>query len=61
MRICATLLTALSALAPLTAQEVGSEAAELKWIKTFHFDGMPKKQLSELRGSVVLLEFWGTH
>lgn len=51
--------TLLAATAP--AQKVGEEAPDLTWTKTFVFGEVPNKKLSELRGSVVLLEFWGTH
>ena len=61
MRTRAITLTALAALAPLAAQEVGTEAADITWRSTHNFGDMPAKKLSELRGSVVLLEFWGTH
>jgi hypothetical protein len=55
-----TAVTMTLALASLGAQDVGADAPELMWAKTWGFDDMPEKQLSELRGTVVLLEFWGT-
>jgi peroxiredoxin len=46
-----------SLLAPLPAQKVGADAPELEWTKTWNFGDIADKKLSELRGSVVLLEF----
>jgi peroxiredoxin len=46
-----------SLLAPLTAQKVGAEIPELEWTKTWNFGDIADKKLSDLRGSVVLLEF----
>ena len=60
MRSRTLTLTLSLTLAPLGAQEVGSEAPEMQFAKTFGFDGMTQTSLSQLRGSVVLLEFWGT-
>ncbi|MEZ6037329.1 MAG: hypothetical protein R3F29_07600 [Planctomycetota bacterium] len=54
---CALALLATAAI----AQKPGEMAPEVPWHKTWNWSGMPEKQLSELRGSVVLLEFWGTH
>ncbi|MBP8300836.1 MAG: hypothetical protein KA020_10750 [Planctomycetes bacterium] len=45
----------------LPAQAVGTEAPDIAWSKTFVFGDIPNQKLSDLRGSVVLLEFWGTH
>jgi thiol-disulfide isomerase/thioredoxin len=47
-------------LAPAAAQAVGEQAPDVEWQKTFNFDTAPATKLSELRGSVVLLEFWAT-
>ncbi len=59
---CQTPLAGLVfAIAPLAAQDVGSPAPDVEWPRTWHFDGMPDKKLSELKGSVVLLEFWATY
>lgn len=60
MRRRATTLSLLLALAPLAAQDLGADAPEIEWSKTFHFEGMPTAKLTELRGSVVLLAFWAT-
>lgn len=60
MRRRATILSLLLALAPLAAQDLGADAPEIEWAKTFHFEGMPTAKLTELRGSVVLLAFWAT-
>jgi thiol-disulfide isomerase/thioredoxin len=46
--------------APVAAQTVGELAPDVEWQKTFNFDSAPATKLSELRGSVVLLEFWAT-
>jgi len=43
------------------AQKVGAEAPEITWLTTLHFDGVKNQKLSELRGSVVLLEFFERH
>jgi len=56
---CVAVLSLLTAVG--TAQSVGSEAPEITWDETFQFGDAPAKKLSELRGSVVLLEFWGSH
>ena len=47
-------------IAPLAAQKVGADAPELVWKATHNFGDIPAKTLSELRGSVVLLEFIST-
>lgn len=47
--------------APLSAQKPGQDAPEITWDRTWLFGDIPAKKLSDLRGSVVLLEFWGTH
>lgn len=47
--------------APLAAQKAGDTAPEITWITTYLFGDIPAKKLSDLRGSVVLMEFWGTH
>jgi thiol-disulfide isomerase/thioredoxin len=50
----------LSACVPVFAQEVGQQAPEIQWATTIQFDTAPAGKLSDLRGSVVLLEFWAT-
>lgn len=55
MRPC--LLVLAFAASPLLAQKIGEEAPELTWTATHNFGDIPAKKLSELRGSVVLLEF----
>lgn len=45
----------------LTAQQVGEVAPEIEWRETVGFADIPSQKLSQLRGSAVLLEFWGTH
>ena len=57
----APILVALTLAAAAAAQKVGAEAPDITWTKTFVFGDVPSQKLSELRGSVVLLEFWGTH
>ena len=58
----ASILAACTLLAvPAAAQKVGELAPDIAWTKTFVFGDIPRHKLSELRGSAVLLEFWGTH
>lgn len=47
----------LCLLAALPAQKVGEPAPEIIWTATHNFGEIANKSLSELRGSVVLLEF----
>lgn len=47
----------LCLLAALPAQKVGEPAPEITWTATHNFGEIANKKLSELRGSVVLLEF----
>jgi len=55
------LITALvSSFVAVSAQEVGQPAPEVQWRSTINFGAAPSGKLSDLRGSVVLLEFWGT-
>lgn len=55
-------LSALVLAATLTAQvEVGGDAPEFEFDSRFNFGDMQAQKLSQLRGSAVLLEFWGTH
>jgi hypothetical protein len=61
MRRCLPLLVLAFASVPAPGQQVGSDAPDIAWQKTFGFGAVPAQKLSELRGSVVLLEFWGTH
>lgn len=50
----------LFACVPISAQEVGQPAPDVQWGTTINFDTAPSGKLSDLRGSVVLLEFWAT-
>ncbi|MCB9879351.1 MAG: TlpA family protein disulfide reductase [Planctomycetes bacterium] len=60
MRTTPLLLT-LSLALPLVAQEVGAPAPDIDWAQTRGFEGIPDQKLSQLRGSVVMLEFWLTY
>lgn len=42
---------------PLLAQKIGEPAPDLTWTAAHNFGDIPSKSLSELRGSVVLLDF----
>lgn len=57
---CPVLFVCASLALPLAAQKVGEMAPELNWNATYNFGDIPAKKLSELRGSVVLLEFIST-
>lgn len=60
-RIAPILLYGLGLLAaPLAAQKAGDIAPDITWDATYVFGDIQAKKLSDLRGSVVLLEFWGT-
>lgn len=48
-------------LGAITAQTVGSLAPELVFDHRFHFGEIEARKLSDLRGSVALIEFWGSH
>lgn len=61
MRVPFGLLLATNLVAMLPAQKVGKPAAEITFLETFHFDGFADEKLSDLRGSAVLIEFWGDH
>lgn len=54
-------LAALLLVAALPAQKEGSEAPDFTFASAWNFGEFPAAKLSELRGSVVLLEFWGTY
>ena len=58
-----TLALALFALAPpcLLAQKIGAEAPDIRWERNFGFGDIDNQTLSELRGSVIVLEFWTTY
>jgi hypothetical protein len=56
----AWLLPALLTIAA-PAQEAGQPAPDIEWRATFNFGQIKNQRLSQLRGSAVLLEFWGTH
>lgn len=43
------------------AQTDGQPAPEIPFVNTFNFEGIKNQRLSDLQGSVVLIEFWGTH
>lgn len=59
---CLAPLTAVCALlATAVAQTVGTTAPELVFDHRHHFGAIEAKRLGELRGSVVLVEFWGSH
>ena len=53
-------LALVSLLTPASAQAAGTEAADVTWQHTLNFGAAPSTRLAELRGSVVLLEFWAT-
>jgi thiol-disulfide isomerase/thioredoxin len=48
-------------LGAITAQTVGRLAPDLVFDHRYHFGEIEAKRLGELRGSVVLVEFWGSH
>jgi thiol-disulfide isomerase/thioredoxin len=60
-RLAATLLTACSLLPSVAAQTVGTTAPELVFDHRFHFGELEAHKLGDLRGSAVLVEFWGSH
>lgn len=53
------LLAALAA--GLPAQKVGQDAPDIEFRTTLNFGEIKNQTLWQLRGSAVLLEFWGTH
>ncbi|MFY9345737.1 MAG: TlpA disulfide reductase family protein [Planctomycetota bacterium] len=53
-------LVLVAALGPLAAQKVGEDAPDIVWSRTFGFGDIAAGKLSDLRGSVVLLEFFET-
>lgn len=61
MRTVFLIAAAITIAATATAQAIGSVAPDITWTGTFEFGDIQKQKLSDLRGSVVLLEFWGTH
>lgn len=61
MRMLASPIALALCLAPLSAQKLAELAPEIEWQQTFMFGDVTAQKLSDLRGSVVLLEFWGTH
>jgi hypothetical protein len=61
MRMLASSITLALCLTPLAAQKLGDLAPEIVWQQTFVFGDVPAQKLSDLRGSVVMLEFLGTH
>lgn len=54
-------LAAGSLLLPVTAQTPGTTAPELVFAHRYHFGEIEAQRLVDLRGSVVLVEFWGSH
>lgn len=61
MRSLAILFSLLTPTAPAAAQKLGAEAPDIQWERTFAFGDVPNQQLSELKGSVIVLEFWTTY
>ncbi len=61
MRTVFLIAAAITIAATAPAQAIGSAAPDIAWSGTFEFGDIQKQKLSDLRGSVVLLEFWGTH
>lgn len=55
-----TFLAVSLLLGTTAAQTVGSVAPDLVFHHRYHFGEIEAKKLSELRGSVVLVEFWAT-
>lgn len=47
--------------APLLAQKVGSPAPDITWERTYVFGDIPNQRLSDLKGSVIVLEFWTSY
>jgi hypothetical protein len=56
-RLARSLFVCAIATLPLFAQKIGEPAPELTWTATHNFGDIPNRKLSELRGSVVLLDF----
>jgi hypothetical protein len=56
-RLRSALFACAVATLPLPAQKIGEPAPELTWTATHNFGDIPNKKLSDLRGSVVLLDF----
>ena len=54
-------LAAALLLGPALAQKVGQPAPDLTWQLTLNFGKVKHEKLSDLRGSAVFIEFWGTH
>jgi len=52
---------ALLPISPLLAQKVGSTAPDITWERTYVFGDIANQRLSDLKGSVIVLEFWTTY
>jgi peroxiredoxin len=61
MRSLATLFGLFTLAAPAAAQKLGTEAPDIPWERTFVFGDVPNQKLSDLKGSVIVLEFWTTY
>jgi hypothetical protein len=42
-------------------QNAGQPAPDIRWHTTYNFGKVKNQKLSDLRGSAVLIEVWGTH
>ncbi len=42
----------------LVAQKIGTDAPDITWERTFGFGDVESHKLSDLKGSVIVLEFW---
>ena len=54
-------LSVLMLAAAASTQTDGKPAPAIHFVRTFHFEGIKDKELADLQGSAVLVEFWGTH
>ncbi|MBL8725419.1 MAG: TlpA family protein disulfide reductase [Planctomycetes bacterium] len=61
MRSLAKVFGLLAMAAPVSAQKLGTEAPDIAWERTFVFGDVPNQKLSDLKGSVIVLEFWTTY
>lgn len=60
-RLSVSLLVPAFLAAAVMAQQPGQPAPDIEWQATINFGKVKSQKLSQLRGSAVLLEFWGTH